>query len=88
MNLNFLLQINTVTDSAAKTATQAVTQIATTAPKATLNLLDMIMKGGVIMIPIFLLLLIAVYIFIERFRRTIKYEHVYLYSQPNVKELY
>lgn len=27
-------------------------------------------------------------IFIERFWRTIKYEHVYMYAQPNVKELY
>lgn len=52
MNLNVLLQI---------------TNVAAAEPEvATLNLFDMALKGGWIMIPLLILLIIAVYIFIER----------------------
>ena len=40
--------------------------IPTVAP-ASMSLLDMVMKGGVLMVPIGILLLVAVYIFIERY---------------------
>ncbi|MFA6925305.1 MAG: MotA/TolQ/ExbB proton channel family protein [Bacteroidales bacterium] len=63
MILNFLLQINTVTDTVVK----AVPQVATTPKVDELSLLSLIMKGGPIMIPIFLLLIIGIYVFIERY---------------------
>ncbi|MDD5569727.1 MAG: MotA/TolQ/ExbB proton channel family protein [Bacteroidales bacterium] len=64
MSLNFLLQINTVTDTVVKSVPQQIV----TAPKVDeLTLLTLIMKGGPIMIPIFLLLIIGIYVFIERY---------------------
>lgn len=60
MILSTLLQIQ-VTNAAADAAAQAVG----TAPE-TMSLLSLTMKGGVIMIPLAILLVIAVYIFIER----------------------
>jgi len=60
MILSTLLQIQ-VTNAAADAAAQAVE----TAPE-TMSLLSLTMKGGVIMIPLAILLVIAVYIFIER----------------------
>lgn len=55
--INVLLQVQ---DSlAAQTANQAVAE--------DMNLLDLAMKGGIIMIPLLLLLIMSVYIFVERF---------------------
>ena len=58
MILSTLLQIQ-VNGAAADAAAEA-------APEATLSLLDLTMKGGVIMIPLAALLVLSVYIFIER----------------------
>ncbi|MBO7476815.1 MAG: MotA/TolQ/ExbB proton channel family protein, partial [Salinivirgaceae bacterium] len=57
MILSTLLQIQV--NGAAEAAAEA-------APEATLSLLDLTMKGGVIMIPLAALLVMSVYIFIER----------------------
>ena len=59
MNLTVLLQ-SMAADSMVSVTEQAAAQ------NAELNLLDMAMKGGWIMIPLLLLCIIAVYIFIER----------------------
>jgi biopolymer transport protein ExbB len=58
MNLLFILQTGVN-----ETATQAVTQ---NAGQLKMPFFDLAVKGGVIMIPIFLLSLLAVYIFFER----------------------
>lgn len=58
MFLTTLLQLQ-VNGAAAEAAAEA-------APEATLSLLDLTLKGGVIMIPLALLLIMSVYIFIER----------------------
>ena len=54
-----------VVDTAKAVATQAIQTI--TPKQDTLSLLDLIMKGGLIMIPIGLLSMIAIYFFFERF---------------------
>ncbi len=62
MILSTLLQIQvngTAMEAAAETATETTTE-------ATMSLLDLTMKGGVIMIPLALLLILSIYIFIER----------------------
>ncbi len=41
---------------------------ATAAGDSTIHLIDLIFKGGIMMIPIFLLSLVAVYVFVERMR--------------------
>ena len=69
--LSFILQIgNTVVATAVETiAAQPVTtgiETATELPPNHLSLFDMISKGGVIMIPLALLLLISIYVMIER----------------------
>lgn len=61
MILSTLLQIQV--NGAAADAAQAAAEAA---PEATLSLLDLTMKGGVIMIPLAALLVLSVYIFIER----------------------
>lgn len=72
---SFLLQITStgVIDSAiADTAGKALAQANSIVPEAlpraedSLSLLDMVMKGGYIMIPLFILLFIAIYVLIER----------------------
>ena len=61
MFLSILLQANTaLSDSANAAATDA-------APVESINILDMLMKGGPIMIPIALCSVISVYIMIERY---------------------
>lgn len=50
--------------------------VAAPAGEAELSLWDMILKGGWLMIPIFLLSLIAVYIFCERFQLIRKASHI------------
>lgn len=68
---HLLLQVNltsaTTTDTAHKAATGVATLATGEAPAtASLSLLDLMFKGGVVMIPILLLFIIAVYVFIER----------------------
>ena len=61
MNLSFiLLQITTAgTGAAADT-------VAVASESNELSFLDLVMKGGFMMIPIFLLSLISIYLFVER----------------------
>lgn len=68
--LHFILQVNTVVATAADTAKNNVTGIQTAAgPEITetkISLIDMIMKGGPIMIPLALMLLITIFVLVER----------------------
>lgn len=62
--IGILLQITQAGD----TITEAINQPVLHSPKVdSLSLLDMILKGGLIMIPIAILSVLAVYIFIERY---------------------
>jgi biopolymer transport protein ExbB len=67
----FLLQsTETAVTAATATANEIANTVATEAPKAAAqptSLLDLLTKGGVIMIPIAVLLIGAIYVFIERF---------------------
>lgn len=67
----FLLQsTETAVTSVAATANEIANTVAAEAPKAAnqpTSLLDLLTKGGVIMIPIAILLVGAIYVFIERF---------------------
>ena len=65
MNLFVLLQAQNVADSVQQTVAQAA-QTAPAQQEVEMNLLDMAIKGGIIMIPLLLLGLLAVYIFVER----------------------
>lgn len=66
-----LLQVvsSGITDTAKQLATQASAMPvqATPPPQATLSLLDLIMKGGYIMIPMAILSILTIYFFFERF---------------------
>jgi biopolymer transport protein ExbB len=62
----FLIQISQTFDTLNKALSSAPALPIRQAPETT-NMLDIIMKGGVIMIPILLLSFIAVYVFIERY---------------------
>jgi len=65
MILNFLLQVNPVTDTIANTAVNAgSTDVSVT---ENISYLEFIMKGGVMIIPIILLLFFCVYVIIERY---------------------
>lgn len=71
MNLTILLQNLTATavDSLSQTAEMAQNTVATAEPAAeqiTISFWEMCLKGGWIMVPLALLLLMAIYIFIER----------------------
>ena len=57
-----LLDVNSMADSAAKVAAAA-----TAGPPPHLNILDLVMKGGVVMIPIALLSVIAIFLIVERY---------------------
>lgn len=46
--------------------TQKLTQAIQNAPPPKISLLDMLMKGGVLMIPLLILSLLAIYLFVER----------------------
>ncbi|UOR06924.1 MotA/TolQ/ExbB proton channel family protein [Hymenobacter aerilatus] len=61
----FLLQITTAATVAADSAAAATN--VPVADSADLSLLDLILKGGWIMIPIFLLLFVTVYLILERY---------------------
>jgi biopolymer transport protein ExbB len=72
-----LLQITTGAGAAQDTVANAVSQITTATTAAppvvdSLSLLDLVMKGGWIMLPIFILSFLAVFIFIERLVAIIK----------------
>ena len=69
----FLQIVSSTVTAAADTTTKTVTQVAETPPVASIvpketsiSLLELIMKGGVIMIPIVILLLITIFVIIER----------------------
>jgi biopolymer transport protein ExbB len=66
--LNFILQTgNTVAQVAADSLTTGIQGAENLEPATTeISLIDMIMKGGPIMIPLAILLLVAIYILIER----------------------
>ncbi len=66
--LSFILQIsNTLATVAESVATDPTTTgIQTSAPPAEISLLAMVAKGGVIMIPLACLLLLAIYVMVER----------------------
>lgn len=68
--LGIILQITqTGTSTVQDTLVKATNQVAQTAPLVTehsMSLLQLIMKGGIIMIPIFILSLLAFYFFFER----------------------
>ncbi|MCK9616658.1 MAG: MotA/TolQ/ExbB proton channel family protein [Lentimicrobiaceae bacterium] len=59
--------MDTVTDTLTQTAQQVSMPLVQQPVSETLTLLDLVIKGGPIMIPIALLSLIAVYVFIERY---------------------
>ncbi|HNW98093.1 MAG TPA: MotA/TolQ/ExbB proton channel family protein [Bacteroidales bacterium] len=66
--LGILLQVVTnVADTAAKTVNQVVNTPVAEKPVESISFLDLLEKGGVIMIPIALLSIIAIYVFIERY---------------------
>ena len=72
----FLQSLTTAADSAA-------VNIATTAATKAISPLDLIMKGGVIMVPIGLLFIIALYLFFERYlyiKRTSKLDSNFLFT--------
>ncbi|MGZ4099323.1 MAG: MotA/TolQ/ExbB proton channel family protein [Bacteroidia bacterium] len=68
--LHFILQVNTVVATAADTLNNATTGIQTTAApvitETKISLMEVIMKAWPIMIPLALLLVISIYILIER----------------------
>lgn len=62
-----LLQITTTTAAVQDTAAKAVNNVAATKPPVdTQSLWDLILKGGIIMIPLFICSLLAFYFFFER----------------------
>lgn len=68
--MSLLLQIQQVAPVAADTLANAAQMSSALSPAsapATLSLWEMLIKGGVVMIPLALLSIIAIYIFIERF---------------------
>ena len=64
--MSFLLQLGTAVTSAAPDSVNAAVNAATKADGG-LSLIDLILKGGWIMLPLFLLSFVAVYIIIERY---------------------
>ncbi len=62
----FLINISQTLDTLNKAVSSAAALPVRPAPEAT-NLIDIIMKGGIIMIPILILSVVAVYVFIERY---------------------
>ncbi|MBI2721514.1 MAG: MotA/TolQ/ExbB proton channel family protein [Bacteroidetes bacterium] len=69
--LHFILQINTVVATAADTLNSAGTAGIVTTPGAEItetkiSLIQMVMKGGPIMIPLAILLIVSIYVLVER----------------------
>lgn len=63
MMLSILLQATMAVDTVSST----VNSIPVVAPPEPISLWDMLLKGGIIMIPIGILLILSIYIFIERY---------------------
>jgi biopolymer transport protein ExbB len=61
-----LLQITTTNSTVQDTVKTAVTQLTTPPTSQSLSFLDLLQKGGIIMIPILILSLLAFYFFFER----------------------
>lgn len=75
---SILLQSTVIT-----TDTVASTITTTTKAGEDLNMLSLLEKGGWVMIPIFVLLAIAIYLFVERYlyiRKASKMDHTFLFS--------
>ncbi len=93
--LNFILQAgaNVTTLAASTDSSKVVTGIqtaATTAPEITetkISLIEMVMKGGPIMIPIAILLLISIYVMVERLLVISKAAKKNENLIPNLKEM-
>lgn len=87
--LHFILQINTASANVADTLNNAVTGIQTAAePTETkISLIALIMKGGPIMIPLAVLLLVSIYILIERLLVTGKASKKTPTLQLSIKEM-
>lgn len=66
--LGIILQVvTTVADSATNVANQVINTPVTEKPVESISFLDLLQKGGIIMLPIALLSILAIYFFIERF---------------------
>lgn len=83
MLLSLILQI---TESATSTATTVPTVVENATKQDTLSLLDLILKGGYIMIPIGVLSIISIYVLIEKFITIRKAGRVSSDLMKNVKE--
>ncbi|HRG58413.1 MAG TPA: MotA/TolQ/ExbB proton channel family protein [Bacteroidia bacterium] len=83
MLLSLILQI---TESATGTATTVPTVVENATKQDTLSLLDLILKGGYIMIPIGVLSIISIYVLIEKFITIRKAGRVSSDFMKNVKE--
>lgn len=69
--LHFILQVNTVVATAADTLNSAATTGIVTTPgteitETKISLIQMVMKGGPIMIPLAILLIVSIYVLVER----------------------
>jgi biopolymer transport protein ExbB len=84
MLLNFLLQ---VTSPVASTATTTATQPAVPSGTIEISLFDYIVKGGVIMIPLGILFLLAIYFAIERLIVISKAARTDRTFMPNVRDM-
>ena len=86
---DLILQITTPGSHVADTVVKAATQVVTTpiTPKVEdLNLLDLVMKGGIIMIPLLLLSLMAIYFFFERLIAIKKASRTNVNFMNNIKD--
>jgi biopolymer transport protein ExbB len=77
-----LLDVNVMADTAAKVAATV-----STPPPAHLNILDLVMKGGVVMVPIGILSVIAIYLIIERYLTISKASKVDPGFMSNIRSL-
>ena len=81
-----LLQVTTPVATAVSDSLQAATQVPA-ATEHSLSLLDLLMKGGIILIPIGLLAILAVYIIIERWIFIAKISRINNRQIDNIKGL-
>lgn len=65
--LSIILQATTAVADSVASAAPSIPTTAAAAPSAAISLFDVIVKGGIIMIPIGILFAASIYIFIERF---------------------
>ena len=76
--LSILLQSTVIATDTVATATNGMTKV-----DDEMNMLNLIEKGGWVMIPIFILFFVALYLFIERYlyiRKTARMDNTFLYS--------